>query len=560
MSITEEEVTLNPSNSPRLEMNISRAKFNVCLILVSVFSFLALVSLALSIIPYYTNRVQSTTIVFFHFSDFYQIDGIPGFPGDVNNTLGGLARLATLIKERNPSMITFGGDLFSPSSMTTFFNGPFQMVDGFNHLNQMKPIIAVAGNHEFDRFENTTEFFRLFEFPWLLANIYEPNTKVSFNGTQPTFVTVVNGVKIGFIGLAFDYRNVTNMKPSDISYEDYVVVAQRWVSSMKADGVQVIIALTHLPIPDEERLLKAIPGIDFCLAGHDHISTYEVINGHGLVEGSIDLSVLSVVTLSILQGPNSLIKQFSVDFVVPDASVPKDPAMQALIDKWLQKFEKDSSIVVGSTSVTLHSVPAFIRTKESNIGNFVADSLKTWGESQLEGMEIPLYPLIAVMNSGSLRWTTDVAAGSTLTKGKILDLLPFGNIAVVLIINGKILREALENSVSVLPLPGGRFLQISGFTFSHTCKMDANPVCDTPPGSRILNVTLNNGTAIEDNTPLYLALPDFISTGGDNFNLGSNYLVDVESGSSLFELIYNVISVQGTIHPVEDGRIREEGY
>jgi 2',3'-cyclic-nucleotide 2'-phosphodiesterase (5'-nucleotidase family) len=62
-----------------------------------------------------THAAQAKTFRIVHFSDFYQIQGVQG--------VGGLSKLATFVKEQrelgDPFIITFGGDLFFPSAMST---------------------------------------------------------------------------------------------------------------------------------------------------------------------------------------------------------------------------------------------------------------------------------------------------------------------------------------------------------------------------------------------------------------------------------------------------------
>src|SRR6185503_18318406 len=85
---------------------------------------------------------QSAKVTFFHTNDVYEISPARGW--------GGLAELAAAIKREKAqapnSMITFGGDLISPSLMSGLTKGS-QMIELFNALGTD---IAVLGNHEFD--------------------------------------------------------------------------------------------------------------------------------------------------------------------------------------------------------------------------------------------------------------------------------------------------------------------------------------------------------------------------------------------------------------------------
>jgi len=48
-----------------------------------------------------------------------------------------------------------------------------------------------------------------------------------------------------------------------------VVLIFEWISSTQ--GCELIIALTHMRFPNDERLAENVDGIDIILGGHDHV-------------------------------------------------------------------------------------------------------------------------------------------------------------------------------------------------------------------------------------------------------------------------------------------------
>ncbi|GGO39812.1 hypothetical protein GCM10008949_48430 [Deinococcus humi] len=54
-----------------------------------------------------------------------------------------------------------------------------------------------------------------------------------------------------------------------------------------------------------------------------------------------------------------------------------------------------------------------------------------------------------------------------VVKGDIDSVLPFGNTVTTRTVTGTQLYAVLENSVSVLPCSSGRFLRISGFSYTY---------------------------------------------------------------------------------------------
>jgi 5'-nucleotidase len=55
-------------------------------------------------------------------------------------------------------------------------------------------------------------------------------------------------------------------------YLDYVEISKRLTKFLKEEkGCHIVIALTHMRVPNEKRLAKLVPELDLALGGHDHI-------------------------------------------------------------------------------------------------------------------------------------------------------------------------------------------------------------------------------------------------------------------------------------------------
>jgi len=322
-----------------------------------------------------------------------------------------------------------------------------------------------------------------------------------------------------------------------------------------------VIALTHLPIADEIKLMETVPGIDLCLAGHDHILYSDIINGNYLIEGYVDLQQLAVVTVNF----NEYRQLGAVSFryiPVDNTTTHKDPEMQNIVNQWVLQFNKEGKIIVGNTLVLLMGNETFTRCKESNTGNLVTDVIRNWTMDALKGF--PVLPVLSVINSGGLRWTTDIVAGTDLTKQIILDLLPYGNLISVITISGLDLRLVLEASVSSLPSTSGSYLQVSGFSFTVNCNIQSanNGQCYSNPYSRVGNITLsdeNGGIPVKDSEMYYLALPNFLQSGGDKYSifLSQTIIIDPDNTITIFDALIKYIEGEHYISPMVEGRIQE---
>src|ERR1044071_5481994 len=125
----------------------------------------------------------TTTITLLQLTDVYEISPVD------NNKHGGLARVATLIKQersRSPhSLFMLAGDFISPSLASGEFKGK-QMIDT---LNAAGLDIASLGNHEFD-FTIDVLRQRMSEsrFAYTAANVFDKQTGKPFGTAQPYII------------------------------------------------------------------------------------------------------------------------------------------------------------------------------------------------------------------------------------------------------------------------------------------------------------------------------------------------------------------------------------
>lgn len=174
--------------------------------------------------------------------------------------------------------------------------------------------------------------------------------------------------------------------------------------------------------------------------------------------------------------------------------------------------------VVGAVEQDLLLQDFNVRKEETALGNLLSDCVaETTGAP------------IAVVNGGSIR--------SSLYTGEIYGedleaLFPFENLIVVLQMDGQIVWDMLENAVSSVghERTGGRFLQISGLHYT----FDSGK----PVGSRLVSVTLPDGTALDLQDSYQVAVSNYMagSVGyaegnGDEYTMLNWYDGDTPKGN-----------------------------
>jgi len=479
---------------------------------------------------------QTVRVTILHVNDVYQFMPVEG------GRRGGLARLLTLKKEavkENPNTIfTLGGDTLSPSVETRTYKGA-QMIDAWNAVGID---YAVFGNHEFDiKTAELLERMKESRFQWLGANVVDTKTNKIFADTPPYVVKDFGGVKIGILGLLLPETKQTSSMEDSLNVTDFCATAKKLVKRMrKKEKVAAVIGLTHLSMAQDKQL-AGCADFDLILGGHEHTLLQSSSHGTPIFKMTADARELGKFNLNF----NAATKRFeSLDWeIIPVTDQIADAPEFAPVFEKYKPLLQQLAVRVGATGVELDALSLSNRTKETNIGNFVADSYRNAAKSD-----------VALVNGGSIRADLTYNPG-VLTKRDVLSILPFNNPIVKIEISGKTLRAALEHGVARSGLnedgEPGRFPQVSGMTF----KFDTTK----PAGSRTSEITVG-GQPLDENKTYTLATSDFlVSRSGDGYVMFKDAKVlinaaDAAKDSDVFEQAIKA-SPDQTIAPRLEGRI-----
>ncbi len=503
-------------------MKRDRLKF-VALALAAIFCFV------ISVQAQYADTVKVTIL---HVNDTYQFGPVDG------GKLGGLARVMTVIKDTekdNPNtLFTLGGDTVSPSVETRTYKGA-QMIDAWNALGLD---YAVFGNHEFDlKTEELLKRMKESKFVWLGANVIDTKTGKLFGDTPPFVIREIGGVKIGIVGLLLPETKETSSMEPHLQVTDYCETAKKIVPQMRAAGANTIIGLTHMFMGQDKKAAYCAD-FDLILGGHEHTLLQSSANGTPIFKMTADAREVGKFDLFIDKKTG---KMHSMDWkVIPiNDSIADAPEFAPVIAKYSDLLEK-LSVKVGATSVPLDALSYSSRTRETNVGNFIADSYRN-----VTGADVGL------VNGGSIRADLVYNPGP-LTKRDVLSILPFNNPIVKVEVSGKTLYEVLEHGVarSREDNEPGRFPQVSGVKFI----FDASSL----PGQRIKLATVN-GKSIDPNAKYTIALSDFLVKGGDGYTMFKDapVLIPADKAQKDSEVFEQAIrnAPNSTIAPKVEGRI-----
>ncbi len=446
---------------------------------------------------------------------------------------GGLARLATKVREiRRDSphaLFTLSGDTLSPSLMSALFKGR-QMVEAWNLLGLDA---ATFGNHEFD-FGPAVLRQRMDEsrFVWLSSNVLEGTNRAPFGGARATWIKEFGGTRVGLLGLTVPETAHTSSPGPDVEFLEPITRARAALAEL--GGVELRVALTHLEIARDEALAQALP-LHVILGGHDHEPMIRRVGPTLILKAGADAVNLGQVEyeLGCPERPFALRHRLvPISREIAEASDVKE-----FVTRYTATLERELDQPVGLAEVGLDGREREVRSRETNLGDLVADVIR-----ERLGADL------ALLNGGAIRGNRLLPEGP-ITRRDLHQFLPFGNVLVLLEVQGAALKEALERAVSAYPTPAGFFLQVSGI------RVVFDP--SRRPGRRVLEVAVG-GRSLDPARPYMLALPDYLARGGDGYAMfgAARILIPPEHGPGLVETLLAAVERRGSIRMRAEDRIR----
>jgi 5'-nucleotidase/UDP-sugar diphosphatase len=439
---------------------------------------------------------------------------------------GGLERISALARSVRAStkgalLISSGDDLIG--AFYELFRGKPEMkamtLAGYDAV--------CPGNHEFDlgwpAYLNATRYAG---FPILCANLEVKDPELR-SAIKPSTLLNVSGVKVGLFGLMTPDLILISRPGEGISVKaDVAAVASEEVRSLRSQGADLIVAISHMGVVLDEDVARNVSGIDLIVGGHDHKYVNKSIIGPDGWRTLIVQDVMEGVRLGILRFTytGDGIERPHWQTVPLNESVGTDPAVRDYLAPFVEDYQKRLSQEIGSTAVELDARKETMRSQEMPLGDLVADSWLAW---------LP-HAGMAAVNGGGIRGDRIFAQGpiSYLT---IQTILPFGNTIVLINMSGEEIKQMLEVSAAALDpevtgVQEGGFLQVAGIKFKIDRK--AQPFAATYDGLKLKNLISSgnrvseiflqrNGTwePMEKQKRYKVLVSSFTADGGDGYYL-----------------------------------------
>ena len=506
------------------------------------------------------------TLHVLHINDFHsRIESINRFDSTCpaaeeaeGKCFGGVARMATAINglrdrlraEGQNVIVLDAGDQYQGSLFYTYYKGAaeaeFMEAIGFDAM--------AVGNHEFDDGpDGLAVLLDRVTFPVISGNIDTDRAAALGGRVRPHAVIEVGGERIGIVSaLTTDTQEIASPGP-DVTFHPEIESLNRDVAALTAEGVNKIIALTHVGLPMDLQIAANVPGLDAVVGGHTHTylsasdprrrgayPTFVTGQGNALVpvvQAYAYGKYLGHLVLTFDDKGGLLHAQG--DTILLDASVQPDPAIAARVAALAAPIEEIKGRVVAEATGAIDGDRNSCRQVECTMGNLVADAMLDRVRDQ--GIEI------AIQNGGGLRASIDAGP---VTMGEVLAVLPFQNTLSTFFVTGQTILAALENGVSQVEEGGGRFPQVAGMTFAF------DP--GKPAGSRVSDVmvlTAGGPVPLDPAKEYGVVSNNFVRQGGDGYRMFVGAARAYDYGPDLADVVAEYLAKTGLYTPVTDGRI-----
>jgi 5'-nucleotidase len=254
---------------------------------------------------------------------------------------------------------------------------------------------------------------------WMLSNLNDTTTGKPLAGGLVSDLIEWNGIKIGIIGLVEEEWITTlgSVDTTQLEYKDFIEQGRKLAIELKQQqGAQLVFAITHMRLPNDEKLAQQVDEIDAIFAGHDHFYDSKIVNGKPLLKSGVDFQYLTTLKIDLEQGSTPKYEITKIDITT---KIPEDPAMAEIVQQVSATMEAQMKKVIIESDVVFNTKSEHIRVEESLIGNLTADALRSLYSSD-----------IAIVNSGTIRSDGIYHAGD-FTMKDLLSIFPFEDVCVV---------------------------------------------------------------------------------------------------------------------------------
>ena len=375
--------------------------------------------------------------------DFYNINDLHGKLADADSHPG-VDELSTYFNRAQLSddhvVLLSTGDMWQGSAESNMTKGKIIT----DWMNQMGFVSMTLGNHEYDWGESfIAENAQLAEFPFLAINIYDRETDAQVEYCQSSVMVEKGGVQIGIIGAMGDcYSSISPDHTKGIYFKtgseltalvkaesdklrqagaEFIVYAIHDGYSRSNNGSQQTVSGSQLRSYYDPSLSQGY--VDLVFEGHSHKS-YLLVDEYGVYHlqggGDNDGITHAEVGINSVTGTYRITDR-EVIYTSEYDSLPDDPVVQQLLEKYAQQIEP-SNRIVGYNAAYRSS--DFLRQTVAKL--YLEAGIEKWGDA---------YDIVLGGGFLSVRSPYDLQKGD-VSYSVLQSIFPFDNQLVLCSIKG----------------------------------------------------------------------------------------------------------------------------
>ena len=409
------------------------------------------------------------------------------------------------------------------------------MIEALNFLHAIAPLYVVPGNHEFDSRDQQVlvDAVRGSKFVWVGDNV-QFRTGIDNIDQRMTPLRVFHHgeYSIGFFGLTLAGGRGGHFRDFAPVDGDYMAAAEAAMQAFQRQGVDLIVGLTHLNLPEDLELseLRArYPRFLWIAGGHEHELEFQALSQSRamITKGASNARVIWRIDITF--GPG-LPQLNAVSIPLDEKTLPAEDYLQ-FEDRWrralLDVFPFLNS-TLGHAAVPLDGRESTVRRKESNWGNFIADQMRNaFGEPSN----------FAIINGGTIR-IDDIIEGN-ITFEDIARTFAYSNALRKVTMSGADFQQVLERSFKGQRSGMGYFLQVSGFRVCFDRSL--------PEGERVIQLLAPNKDGwqtVDLDKDYTVVVPDYLFRGGDNYDFSRARLATPPAWEAQYLVLDAIIQAQ----------------
>ena len=451
----------------------------------------------------------------------------------------GYLSLLNNIKKDENTIITDGGDILQGSSFAYYVKENLNSNIVANIMQNVD--YYTLGNHDFNYgYDYLRTYVENMKGKLVCANVRDKTGKIKF---EPYAIKEIDDYKIGIAGVVTDWVNLWERKENLVNFEvtDAFEGAKRVLEGLKKEKTDFNILIYHggyeIDLKSGKKLSETTEniggkiakelGFNLILAGHQHMEIAGYIgdtlaietpaNGSkaGLVEVDLATKEMKASFIEPRLGSNFLIEKYS----------DVEEEVQDYLDQPIAELSRDY-MPEDRIKMALHG---------SDLANLI-------NKIQLDytGADISITSFANVISG----------LKKNLTTRDVLNTYRFPNTTVVLEIDGKILREALEQNFSYIEYDGSykiskKFLEPKEehYNFDYFYGIDFEKDLTKKVGERIGKIFFD-GKEVKDSDKFSLVMNNYRATGAGGFDMYKDLKViknyDKETSEILLDYFRNL--------------------